>query len=523
MSRVFVMGVDGGSYPLIKKFINEGYLPNFKKVIEKGKFCEFESTIPPHTAPGWVSIATGTNPGTHGIYQFWKTQGSKYVGDFQGSYNWNATPIWKILNEYGLKTGMVNIPMTHPPMPVDGYIITWPLTKTLNYSYPRELLSEIASEGGHYYPDLYTMYTGQEDYLERACEITRKRVKTIKYLMQNKEWDFMMAVFTEVDRISHYTWQYMDKTSPCYEENPKMQHAVRKIYEETDKALGEILENLPKDTLFVSLSDHGFDVGLVNFNINTFLINHGYMSLKEVGSGNKGEENLVGSDMDYSNWFQTTIDGKQYEVDFENTKVFMAAPGSYGLNINLQGRQEKGIVSDKEYHKLISQLKQELSELEHPFKKEKLFKEILSQDEAYSGEKQGDAPDIICIPNGYGIMVNHKIIPDQLFSLPDQKGMHERDGYILFYGDGIDENKELEKVQIIDFAPTILQYYGISKTDKMEGKALDVFDVQVLQKDFRQKIHKEVVHQTYEDNEIYTYSGDEKREMEQRLKGLGYL
>lgn len=56
MAKVFVLGVDGGSFQLINSFVEQGYLPVFQKMIEGGAYGRFVSTVPPHTAPGWTPL-----------------------------------------------------------------------------------------------------------------------------------------------------------------------------------------------------------------------------------------------------------------------------------------------------------------------------------------------------------------------------------------------------------------------------------------------------------------------------------
>lgn len=520
MSKVFIFGVDGGSYHLLHKFIKQGYLPNYEKLIHNGAFGKFISTIPPHTAPGWTSIATGVHPGTHGVYQFWKTQGEDYIGRYQGSMDWKTQPLWKLLNEYNLKTGIVNVPMTHPPVELDGFMISWPLSKTLNYSYPKTLLNEIAKEGGHFYPDIYIMYSGQEGYLKEACEITRKRVKTIQYLVKNKEWDLFMAVFPEIDRICHFYWHFMDEDSPYYIENELLKNAILKIYMEVDAAMGEILQILPEDILFVSLSDHGFRVGTVNFNINTFLLKNGYLNLKE-SSENKGEVNTL-DDYMHSDWFHAKYEGKNYEVDWNSTKMFIAAPGSYGVNFNLNGRQKHGIVKAEEKQNLFLQFRDEILQVKHPYKDVPLFKKVVMREHVYKGKSQKLAPDIILIPDDYSIMVSHNLSIKELFSEPEQKGMHCMDGYILFYGNGVETGKELKESEVVDFVPTILEYFGVDIPKYIEGKSITPFTLD-FKKQIRIRSKGKKIISTNSKHEERSYSDNEREEIEQRLKSLGYL
>lgn len=521
MSKVFVYGIDGGSFPLIKSFVELGELPNYKKLIENGAFGKFISTIPPHTAPGWTSISTGVYPGKHGIYQFWKTQGRDYIGEYQGAADWKKPPIWEVLNEYGLKTGVVNVPMTHPPSPLDGFMISWPLSKTLNYCYPENLLSEIIKMGGHFCPDIYIMYDGQEKYLESACEITRKRIRTIQYLMNNKEWDFFIMVFPEVDRICHFYWNYMDKESPYYIENSELKNAILKIYKEIDKAIGKIIDELPEDMLFVSLSDHGFRVGKVNFNINTFLIQKGYMSLREMDKNI--EKNMQLNDFGYTDWLNVRHENRNYEVDWNKTKAYMAAPGSYGINFNLESRQRNGIVSETEKYDLFDELKSQLLQLKHPYKDIPILKDVVWGHEVYYGDEQKSAPDIMLIPSDYSVMVSHRLSIDEIFSEPEQKGMHCREGYILFYGHDVQEGKQLEECQIVDFFPTILEYFGIDIPSYVDGKIIDVFKPERLKVRRIKREKTQIKIPILDKGDNCTYSVSDRKEIEEKLKSLGYL
>jgi predicted AlkP superfamily phosphohydrolase/phosphomutase len=55
---------------LTRRFISEGIMPNFQRLIGLGKFGELQTTMPPHSPVAWSSFITGCNPGGHGIYDF---------------------------------------------------------------------------------------------------------------------------------------------------------------------------------------------------------------------------------------------------------------------------------------------------------------------------------------------------------------------------------------------------------------------------------------------------------------------
>ncbi|MCL4464956.1 MAG: alkaline phosphatase family protein [Chloroflexi bacterium] len=69
--KVIVLGIDGGHPELIKRFVGEGKLPNFDKMMKKGIFKEIIEPLPTITPPNWTTITTGAWPGTHGITDFY--------------------------------------------------------------------------------------------------------------------------------------------------------------------------------------------------------------------------------------------------------------------------------------------------------------------------------------------------------------------------------------------------------------------------------------------------------------------
>src|SRR5690242_18374080 len=68
--RVFVIGFDGMDPTLAKRWMDEGKLPNLKKLADEGTFRTLASTQPSESPTAWSSFATGVNPGKHNIYDF---------------------------------------------------------------------------------------------------------------------------------------------------------------------------------------------------------------------------------------------------------------------------------------------------------------------------------------------------------------------------------------------------------------------------------------------------------------------
>ena len=107
--KIMVLGVDGLDPRLCKKYVQEGKMPNLKKIIERGAQREdlvLLGSQPTVTPPQWTTLATGANPVVHGITQFDRTIPGKIN---QKGYNLDsrlvkAEAAWNCLAEAGRKT-----------------------------------------------------------------------------------------------------------------------------------------------------------------------------------------------------------------------------------------------------------------------------------------------------------------------------------------------------------------------------------------------------------------------------------
>ena len=65
--KVFVLGLDGATFDVIKPLIEKGLLPTLKKLLEEGTHIPLTSSIPPVTVPAWKCYSTGKTPGKLGV------------------------------------------------------------------------------------------------------------------------------------------------------------------------------------------------------------------------------------------------------------------------------------------------------------------------------------------------------------------------------------------------------------------------------------------------------------------------
>lgn len=67
---VIVLGFDGMDPRLTEQMMDEGRLPNFARLRDRGSFKPLQTVTPPQSPVAWATFATGLNPGGHGLFDF---------------------------------------------------------------------------------------------------------------------------------------------------------------------------------------------------------------------------------------------------------------------------------------------------------------------------------------------------------------------------------------------------------------------------------------------------------------------
>lgn len=68
--RTVILGLDAFDPGLFEKLIEQDRLPNLGKFAARGDYSRFIVSNPPQSEVSWTSIATGADPGVHGMFDF---------------------------------------------------------------------------------------------------------------------------------------------------------------------------------------------------------------------------------------------------------------------------------------------------------------------------------------------------------------------------------------------------------------------------------------------------------------------
>ena len=68
--HTFILGFDSFDPEIFENLSSQGKMPNLTKYVKTRRYARFEVSDPPQTEVSWTSIATGQDPGGHGIFDF---------------------------------------------------------------------------------------------------------------------------------------------------------------------------------------------------------------------------------------------------------------------------------------------------------------------------------------------------------------------------------------------------------------------------------------------------------------------
>ena len=272
---VVVIGLDGADFDLILPWIEAGDLPNLKRFLDGAAVGKLTTVYPILSPVCWTSAFTGVNPGKHGIYDFQKADPEG--GDeplIETATNRRALPIWTLLSDAGYRVGILNVPMTYPPDPVRGVMVSgFPYPSgDVNFTYPPELQQSL----GKYpldYLGLSLFKRTQQSILGDIKAGQEARARVAKEWVQSGKYDFLWMVFTDPDRVQHFFWKDMDPHHPRHtaEGAALFANAIHDVWVRDDQILGDLLAALPPDATVMMLSDHGFDAIYRQVNLANWL------------------------------------------------------------------------------------------------------------------------------------------------------------------------------------------------------------------------------------------------------------
>ncbi len=415
--KVVIIGLDGVPYTLLKAYVNQGIMPNFKAMVSEGSFHKMETSLPEVSSVAWTSFMTGKNPGEHGIFGFMELKNNSYDMYFPNFTDVKAPTFWE---RTGVPSVILNIPQTYPAKPLNGIMTSGFVALDLKKAtYPERAYNYLNSIGYRIDVNAGLAKDNVPAFFEDLSIAFEKRKEAIRHFFENEDWQIFIGTITETDRLHHFFFHHALDKGEFHKE-------FESFYRELDSFLGDIYEKTKKEkALFMTCSDHGFTPIKTEVYLNKWLIEEGYLQLEDKA---KGIESIS-----------------------ESSRAFCLDPSR--IYIHLKGKYPRGQVRDSQYHDLRKEIAQRFKEI--TFEGKKVVKEVYFKENIFNGPYSKNGPDLYVLPN-YGFDLKGSFNKDAIFGTTHFKGMHTHDDAHLFISDKIETNN----FKIDDIAGIVEKYIG---------------------------------------------------------------
>ncbi len=302
---VVVIGIDGMTWDVAATLVEQGRMPHMAALLERGVGGDLETFVPTYSPVLWTTIATGKPTKEHGIRYFSEIgpNGQPLRDGLPYTSNSRQVPaIWNLASAAGRKVDSVAWWVSWPAEQIEhGNIVasyaaqaqanvlwkplvweegipelTWPpqlqedIAPILDAGRPKgELVKEYNERFGLIDKGWKVPY--QREILFRGtyhADVTHKRI--FQQLIRDKGLaDLSLLYFGLPDVAGHFFWRYREPDAYHYRVPPVMvkriQDHIDKAYIAVDDWIGEIVADLPEDTIIMLISDHGMGPANLNY------------------------------------------------------------------------------------------------------------------------------------------------------------------------------------------------------------------------------------------------------------------
>ena len=502
--KVMAIGLDSATPVLIERWVEEGKLPVFKRLMKTGSYGRLTSTIPALTPPAWTTSMTGVNPGKHNLYDFFCIQADNKK-KIVNAGDKRSKAIWNLLDDHGRRSIIINLPITYPAETFNGVMITGMPTPTVKKGFvsPEHLKEFVLglTGGKQLAVDIHHLLRGDKTAFLKDLEAVTDRISRIAmHFMENEDWDFFMVVFDDLDRIQHTFWHYMDPAHPLYNqaEARQYQDAILTFHQFLEQQIEKLLSCIDDDTMVIIFSDHGMGPVYRNFYINRFLEEQGWLKVKKQFIKPKEILQFLGLSQKRIRLFLSAIGlrtmarqilpesiktyikkhfpAEELELEFfdwskilewDETKAYLCSRTGQGILINKD--------NVKDYEAFRDEIIQALKELKDPETGRYAVKRVYKKEEVYHGPYTEQGPDIIIEPaDTFELQekLSEKVFENVINSQVPISANHVKEGILIVRGGPNLQQGQIFAPDIVDITPTILYYLGYPIPSEMDGKVM---------------------------------------------------
>jgi hypothetical protein len=286
--RVVMLLLDGASLEYIRTRSSEGRLPNFSRILESGGSMYLATVRPTQPGPVWAAVATGMYPAKNGVrsaVRYYARGDSRpiyllpdhcfshalvqlgIVGtDSNQSDAYQARPLWSILSNAGVRTGVVRWPLTYPAPPSLGFVVSDRFHELLGSMaqfdegavYPSDALAQVRAS---FSDDVGEEVIDPKDPAETsAARRDRRYARAMRDLRARVDVQVAVLRLQALDTAGHY--YYQDSQASAFMDGSEAERRARvqqleRAYSGIDAEVGVAIDSLAADDLLLVISGFG--------------------------------------------------------------------------------------------------------------------------------------------------------------------------------------------------------------------------------------------------------------------------
>ena len=486
---IWLIGLDGASFDILQPMFDAGKLPVLAGLMRDGASGILKSSMAPFTPQAWATVMTGLNPGRHGVFGFVREMPG-VPPEFLSLNSMKGERIWTRLGRSGRQSLIMNVPLTYPPEPLSGRLISGMMTPSVNndFTYPLPLKDRVLSKHPNYRLDVRGGIEFSRDLslLDELDAAVTARAEAARDLILEEMPDFLFLVFILPDRIQHTYCRFIHPQSAFYDSARARRWRARiwDSYTRLDRVLGELLSLAPAETNVAFISDHGFTIERGSFSTNDFLAEVGALALKPGSARNLAKSLIRKFNVVSIKQFvpgrlvKKTIGFTKEAIDWSKTAAYASSPQQQGIFINTRARGAHGTVDNRDYEPWRDKIIAALAEIKHPVSGAPV---VIGhrREELFSGLFLESIPDIILEFTEAGWEAKDTVLggdPVSSFKA-GTRGLHDRDGIFIAAGPAVNRGR-YEGLTLEDVMPNLLAIAGVEAPAGLDGQVRpDVFNI----------------------------------------------
>ncbi|HEX8191785.1 MAG TPA: alkaline phosphatase family protein [Allosphingosinicella sp.] len=282
-ARIAVIAFDACDPDLARRLAVEGRMPNLRRLLAQGAHSPVDNPFGLFVGALWVSFASCQRPARHGYHCWDEIDVASYEWRLRAPDPSRYRSFWSQIGAAGLRVAAVDVPHSLPRDDLNGVEVAewgchdrhfglrstpqglaheWKQTYGLHPVLGAELPGEphLSSDDFVFRKGRYRTPAEEKSFFEHMVAGARTKSRILRDLLAQEEWDLFVAVFGESHALGHQQWHLHDSDHPRFTADARRAvgcDPVETLYEELDRAFGQIMAEAGPDTTILLHLSHG--------------------------------------------------------------------------------------------------------------------------------------------------------------------------------------------------------------------------------------------------------------------------